>query len=46
MLARNFLVLEYESGRLANPEIDAAENMGPEEYFSHVIAESSVKAST
>jgi len=29
MLARNFLVLEHESGRFANPETDAAENMGP-----------------
>jgi hypothetical protein len=29
MLARNFLALEHESGRLANPETDTAENMGP-----------------
>lgn len=43
MLARNFLVLERESSKLTDPETDAAEIRGGEEFLNHVIAERVVK---
>lgn len=45
-LARNFPVLERESGKLADPETDAAETQGLEEFFDHVIAHTCCKART
>ena len=44
MLARNFPVLERESGKPAGPETDAAETPGPEEFLDHVIAPTFCKA--